>query len=341
MRSIARVVGSVVMAIAVCGRAGVADAQLCADSDGNGEVTVSDGVNLLRAAAGLSSNCVLQVCDVNLDGTISVTDGVIALRQAAGLPTNISCSRQQVSDAVATTQEILGIGVAVVPGTSAAHAARATTLCQDGGSFDEQPDHVDFFACDEAGFTLSGTFFFSQDSTGAVMLSTSGFSITDDQTGESLIFSANISIQSAPSTFASGTFANGALSFSSDSLGVFTLSLSNVAIAADGTIFGGGILLEVQNGSGAFAKVGSLQIQFVGPVILADVLFRNETRVTVFIDDSVGSQGVCAPCIGSNDCNSGLGCFPCTPEPEKACTGTTDRCSVTANFALECEDGFF
>jgi hypothetical protein len=63
----------------------------CGDADGSGSVTVTDGVQVLRAAAGLSSPCTAARCDVNGSGTITVTDGVQVLRDAAGLPTDPRC----------------------------------------------------------------------------------------------------------------------------------------------------------------------------------------------------------------------------------------------------------
>ncbi len=66
--------------------------RLCGDADGSGAVTVSDGVNVLRAAAGLSSTCNDPApCDVNGNGALTVTDGVNVLRVAAGLPGNLQC----------------------------------------------------------------------------------------------------------------------------------------------------------------------------------------------------------------------------------------------------------
>ena len=62
-----------------------AAATVCGDANGDGSVTVSDGVQALRAAAGLSSTCTISRCDVDGSGTITVTDGVSILRQAAGL----------------------------------------------------------------------------------------------------------------------------------------------------------------------------------------------------------------------------------------------------------------
>jgi hypothetical protein len=66
--------------------------RLCGDADGNGQLTVNDGVNVLRAAAGLSSACTDPApCDVNGNGAITVTDGVGVLRAAAGLSADLQC----------------------------------------------------------------------------------------------------------------------------------------------------------------------------------------------------------------------------------------------------------
>lgn len=64
---------------------------LCGDADGSGSVNVTDGVQTLRAAAGLPSPCTLARCDVNGNGEVSVTDGVQVLRNAAGLPLTGTC----------------------------------------------------------------------------------------------------------------------------------------------------------------------------------------------------------------------------------------------------------
>ncbi len=76
---------------------------LCGDVDGNGTTSVSDAVQILRAAASLSSSCTLARCDVDGNGTIGVTDGVQILRAAAGLPfvgdcTSRTTSAQRVRD---------------------------------------------------------------------------------------------------------------------------------------------------------------------------------------------------------------------------------------------------
>ena len=64
---------------------------LCGDADANGSITVTDGVQTLRAAAELSTSCTPERCDVDGSGAISVTDGVNVLRGAAGLPFTSDC----------------------------------------------------------------------------------------------------------------------------------------------------------------------------------------------------------------------------------------------------------
>jgi hypothetical protein len=63
----------------------------CGDADANGVVSVTDGVQVLRAAADLSSMCTPARCDVDGNGEITVSDGVAVLRAAAGLSTHDAC----------------------------------------------------------------------------------------------------------------------------------------------------------------------------------------------------------------------------------------------------------
>ncbi len=73
-------------------------AETCGDSDGNGTVSVTDGVNVLRVAAGLSSACANagSRCDVDGSGSVSVSDGVNVLRHAAGLGATLACPVESV-----------------------------------------------------------------------------------------------------------------------------------------------------------------------------------------------------------------------------------------------------
>lgn len=65
--------------------------KVCGDVDDNDVVSVTDGVQVLRASAGLSSDCTDPICDVDVSGAITVTDGVIILRKAAGLSITQNC----------------------------------------------------------------------------------------------------------------------------------------------------------------------------------------------------------------------------------------------------------
>lgn len=83
-----RVIALTAVAVGVASRV---LAQTCGDVDGNGGVTVADGVQTLRAAAGLASGCTVAVCDVDGGGTITLTDGILVLRAAAGLSDPLEC----------------------------------------------------------------------------------------------------------------------------------------------------------------------------------------------------------------------------------------------------------
>jgi hypothetical protein len=108
-------------------------AAVCGDPDGSGTLTVTDGVQVLRAAAGLSSDCFLQICDVDGNGNVGVTDGVNVLRAAAGLSASTTCNEPvsafvddvQTSDG---THAVLEVGVSPIPGKNA-----PTTVGQPSG----------------------------------------------------------------------------------------------------------------------------------------------------------------------------------------------------------------
>ena len=73
-------------------RVTTAGGAVCGDADGSGTASVSDGVLVLRAAAGLPSPCTNARCDADGDGRIGITDGVQVLRFAAGLPASLLCT---------------------------------------------------------------------------------------------------------------------------------------------------------------------------------------------------------------------------------------------------------
>ncbi len=64
---------------------------VCGDPNASGTVTVTDGVEVLSAAAGLPTGCTTAICDVDGSGAVTVTDGVLVLRDAAGLDQGLAC----------------------------------------------------------------------------------------------------------------------------------------------------------------------------------------------------------------------------------------------------------
>lgn len=114
----------------VCGMlASAAHAEVCGDADRNGSVTVTDGVQVLRAAAGLSSNCDGGRCDVNGDGSVTVTDGVQVLRAAAGLSANVDCGRDPIINSVTDDSGIFG-ALTKIPGGLVAPPGAPKTIQQ-------------------------------------------------------------------------------------------------------------------------------------------------------------------------------------------------------------------
>ncbi len=97
-------IGVVALAAGTC-RA----ADRCGDADDSGAITVTDGVQILRAAAGLASLCTPARCDLDTSGSVSVTDGVNVLRAAAGLAVNLACPGATPTCTVATVTVALAV----------------------------------------------------------------------------------------------------------------------------------------------------------------------------------------------------------------------------------------
>ena len=133
-------------------------ADRCGDADGGGTVTVTDGVQTLRAAAGLTSTCTPARCDLDDSGAVSVSDGVNVLRAAAGLSVTLACpgappacTSADVTISVATPAAIgaatlvLGYPAAVValPGSGEAAADRVTILAATSLVGNGSPNDLD------------------------------------------------------------------------------------------------------------------------------------------------------------------------------------------------------
>jgi hypothetical protein len=313
--------------------ASAARAQICGDANASGAVTVTDAVQMLRAAAGLATVCSADICDMNLDGGITVTDGVVALRVVAQLETAPSCLADQARGVVERTQNVLQIGLGVLP--SALQAA-ATVPCPDGGSSENTGNGLTDVDCRQGDFVSNGSVTFAAVAgTQDRQASFQGFSVQRLSTGETLVSSGTLTF----SAQGSGFKVNGTVSRSSNVLGEFSDAFTDLVAAANGmtvTLSSGTVVTTVTHGIGAFAHLATLQANIVGPQLtIVLVTFMNSTQeVSIFADHI----GLCDPCTTSSECNAQLACLPCG----SGCTGTTHRCSVSfENFAAQCADGLF
>jgi hypothetical protein len=124
------------------------DSLVCGDASGDGNVTVSDGVQVLRAAAELSNTCTPATCDVDGNGTITVTDGVNVLRKAAELSAPNQCGGGNPDADVATVTEavapLLLFGFTAISDVSLPGAAGARGSVEPAGvqqiDVDDCPD---------------------------------------------------------------------------------------------------------------------------------------------------------------------------------------------------------
>ena len=81
------------------------------DVDGDGEVTVSDALNLLRGVAGLDATCVetVEVCDVSGDKLVGVEDALGILRCAIGLTGSYGYTGVELSYSLRDTSKAVGL----------------------------------------------------------------------------------------------------------------------------------------------------------------------------------------------------------------------------------------
>jgi hypothetical protein len=143
-------------AVAVVGLDATTALAVCGDANGDGRVSVSDGVQTLRAAAGLSSSCDGD-CDIDGSGAITVSDGVNVLRKAAGLATTDACPNgDPVSSLIGHTIDIFGplVKVGAVGGAAAAGTA---SLCDNpDGGFQQSASGFTFDDCQIGAVSFTG-----------------------------------------------------------------------------------------------------------------------------------------------------------------------------------------
>lgn len=153
---------SALAAVVVVGFAAAsADAQVCGDANGDGQVSVSDGVQALRAAAGLPSVCD-DDCDVDGNGSISVTDGVNILRKAAGLAIVEACpAGDPMTSIIGNSVDLFGpltkIGALGGAGAQSVTPQGTTSPCENpGGGFDASASGFALDDCEIDGISFTG-----------------------------------------------------------------------------------------------------------------------------------------------------------------------------------------
>ena len=236
-------------------------AQVCGDANGNDTVTVTDGVQALRAAAGLSSSCD-DGCDVDGNGSITVSDGVNILRKAAGLPVNEACefTASEANGVVGPTFSAFG-GMSKVPGIATGADAAAVGDCENNGTVETVDNRTSsaatFTNCEIGGAILDGTISRAVLGSG-VALGFDGFQITRKKTGEMHTVNGTLAVTAETSTQGTAKRLNGTLSITSSQRGSFTFQLQRVLLLGDGSVRQGTLLYDLSKTTGG--KIAAISI---------------------------------------------------------------------------------
>ena len=219
-----------------------ARAQICGDADNSGSVTVTDGVQTLRAAAGLSSTCTNATCDIDGSGGVTVTDGVNVLRKAAGIVISEACGggglNAQVQELLKNTVPIFGGLTKIGTGAQGAQAA-GTSICENGDGaafFDSEFGEFVFDNCLIGGLFYDGTV--GVDDTGSTLSFDIGF--TDAITDEGFDFSGDLSFR----TVGQNDVIAGSLDVFFDDFGFLTVAFEDIQSDPNGNFVGGSFFFD-------------------------------------------------------------------------------------------------
>lgn len=218
-------------------------AETCGDASNDDLVSVTDGVQALRAAADLSSTCE-EGCDVDGNGTVTVSDGVNILRKAVGLPIVDACdfTAQEANGSVNPSLSIFDV-MSKVPGIGSASASAAAAPCENDGTVATTPvgnaqSVTTFTNCLIQGAILDGTTARAVLGQG-VALGFQDFSITKVATGKTLNISGQLGVTAATN----GKRIVGKLTVTRPN-GGFTLDLERILLTGDGSVRQGVLTLD-------------------------------------------------------------------------------------------------
>jgi hypothetical protein len=258
MRDVRRLAVAAVLGTVVAGSITPGAAQICGDADDNGTVTVTDGVQALRAAAGLSNICG-SACDVDGTGSVTVTDGVNILRKAAGLPITESCvfTSEDASEVVSPSLSIFD-GITKVPNinNSASAAAAAARDCENAdGTAVRNRNVVTFTTCQIGGVILDGAIgrLVFPD---RIVVAFDSYKITRIKSGKSRTFNGTIPIVSE----LDGKRLTGTLDVVSSAHGPSTLEFLRILVAADGSVRQGSLIFDLTNSTSP--RIAMIRVDF-------------------------------------------------------------------------------
>ncbi len=248
-------------------------AQTCGDANDDDTVSVTDGVQALRAAAGLTSTC-SEGCDVDGSGGLSVTDGVNILRVVAGLSFPDACefTGEEANEIVNPTFSIFD-GVSKIPAFGGGAEAAGTPDCDNGGTVETSGTTAQSIAtfknCQIGGVILDGTI--GRITLGqGVVLGFQDYQTTRIKSGKSLTFSGQLGI-----TFTDqGSRLAGTLTVVSSERGTFTLRFERILRVGDGSVRDGALIYDLSEADGG--EIETIRVTFdEGDELEVEVRRRN------------------------------------------------------------------
>lgn len=260
-----------------------ASAQVCGDADGNGQVSVTDGVQALRAAAALTNTCTAARCDVDGNGSISVTDGVNILRKAASLPITENCpnTEAQIEELLQNTLPIFG-QLTKVGGGAAAQVAEVFACDNSEGFFeiDDETGEITFTNCQLDVFLYDGTLS-SDDGGNTVFFDISFVDLTTD---ESFSIFGDLGFRA---TQTGGVIA-GSLDVSFADLGEISVVFEEVQTDFEDNFVGGSVLFDATD-SGIQGVVG-IRVGFTTDVVVPVSVILDDQSVLDFDFDTFSGE---------------------------------------------------
>lgn len=259
-----------------------ASAQTCGDANGDGAVTVTDGVQALRAAAGLSSICD-EGCDVDGSGSVTVTDGVNILRGAAGLSFAAACdfTGQEANEVVNPSLSVFD-GISKIPAFGSGASAAGRIDCENDGTLETTGNTAQSIAtftnCRIGGVLLDGTIGRIVLGNG-IVVGFQDYKTTRIKSGKSLTFSGQLGVL----TGTEGKRLSGELTVVSSERGTFTMRFERILIVKDGTVRDGALIYDLTEADGG--TIEAIRITFDESDELVVTVRRRNQQVKQFILD--------------------------------------------------------